>query len=199
MLSSRSQGHEGHGRSSLLINTSSLSSSPPPRSPTYSRLGSVPEDDIAGLNHHKRQSRHPPNSPSRPSFLPPTSSPPSAPSPPCTPQHRAPPSPPVPFAQTEAILDDLILNPIASTPEPLNTWFDRKKSGELELVHQRRRYRPKMSQQQQQPKSPAAYWGYLISPDHPTQPTPLFRNLLLAIANYIVSPETPSFNSILID
>ncbi|KAF8540459.1 hypothetical protein BDD12DRAFT_734590, partial [Trichophaea hybrida] len=34
-------------------------------------------------------------------------------------------------------------------------------------------------------KSPREFWGYLISHDHPTQPTPLFRRLLGAIADYI--------------
>jgi hypothetical protein len=40
-------------------------------------------------------------------------------------------------------------------------------------------------------KSPREFWGYLISRDHPTQPTPLFRRLLGAIADYVVSFAPP--------
>ncbi len=37
------------------------------------------------------------------------------------------------------------------------------------------------------------YWGYLIEPDK--TPTPLLRDLLLGIANYIVSKFTVSLRS----
>lgn len=33
------------------------------------------------------------------------------------------------------------------------------------------------------------YWGYLIKPDR--SPTPVFEQLLLGVANYIVSACTP--------
>lgn len=36
-------------------------------------------------------------------------------------------------------------------------------------------------------KPPKEFWGYLISREHPTQPTPLFRRLLSSIADYVVS------------
>lgn len=151
---------------------------------TTAWLGPVAEDEevpVSGLHHHHRPSRtrlkehhhhhhHP--TPSPPLRL-------------ATPK-RAPPS--LPFSPTGTNIDDFTLRPIASIPEPLNSWFQRRKSEELELV-QKRRFRPKMSPPQQQqppPVDPRQYWGYLISPDHPTQPTPLFRNLLLSIANYMV-------------
>jgi len=149
---------------------------------TTAWLGSVAEDEevpVSVLHHHHRPSRtrlkdhHP--SPTPPLRLAST-----------TPK-RAPPS--LPFSPTGSNLDDFTLKPIASIPEPLNSWFQRRKSEELELVH-KRRFRPKMSPPQQQqppPVDPQQYWGYLISSDHPTQPTPLFRSLLLSIANYIVS------------
>ncbi|KAL7268786.1 hypothetical protein RUND412_008572 [Rhizina undulata] len=35
------------------------------------------------------------------------------------------------------------------------------------------------------------FWGYLISRERPTQPTPLFRNLLLAIGNYVIEHFEP--------
>jgi len=41
-------------------------------------------------------------------------------------------------------------------------------------------------------KPPREFWGYLISHDHPTQPTPLFRRLLGAIADYVVSRNSLS-------
>ncbi|KAH0610535.1 uncharacterized protein H6S33_012062 [Morchella sextelata] len=44
---------------------------------------------------------------------------------------------------------------------------------------------------QPKPPSPKEFWGYLISREQPTQPTPLFRNLLIAIANYIIEKLEP--------
>jgi len=151
---------------------------------TTAWLGPVAEDEevpVSGLHHHHRPSRtrlkdhHP--SPTPPLRLAST-----------TPK-RAPPS--LPFSPTNTNLDDFTLKPIASVPESLNSWFQRRKSEELELV-QKRRFRPKMSPPQQQqppPVDPQQYWGYLISSEHPTQPTPLFRSLLLSIADYIVGPS----------
>ncbi|KAG0128193.1 hypothetical protein HOY82DRAFT_586571 [Tuber indicum] len=181
------------------------SSSSQPTSPcldnfsTTACLGSVAEDEevpVSGLHHHHH---HPSHTSTR---LKDHHHHHPAPSPPlrlaCTTSKRAPPS--LPFLRTDTSLDDFVLTPIASTPEPLNSWFERRKFEELELI-QRRRFRPKMSppqqqqrqQQQQQPPSvdPGQYWGYLISSDHPTQPTPLFRNLLLSIANYIIDCLEP--------
>ncbi|RPA95142.1 hypothetical protein L873DRAFT_1699005 [Choiromyces venosus 120613-1] len=178
--------HTTHSRSH-----SHSSGSSQPTSPcldnfsTTAWLGPVAEDEevpVSGLHHHHR---HPSNTRLKDHHIHhPSPSPPLRLS--CASTKRAPPS--LPFSRTDTNLDDLILNPIASTPEPLNSWFERRKSEELELV-QKRRFRPKMSPpQQQQPPTvdPRQYWGYLISPDHPTQPTPLFRNLLLSIANYII-------------